>query len=269
MGGFGYGPYGGGPYGGGSAYNSAEDVLTRLRAIVNDSEVPGGDILTDAAPFTFTILNGGYERVQLELAKAGIETFTLDWWLIGLPIMPTIDPEARMVIDDTGCNILYPNSVGNVYSAVLQLPTNLVLPTVLSERQTATTNSAAEMNQPNGGITSDVQQLFLGDWEWKADGIRTRGALQSQDLKIVGEAKLPQLTTPSSAVPIRGVINAAAYYAAMIFAESRGGIIAPEFKAHADEEIFLRLQVSARRRQHKQVRRRPFSGRGGRRGTTL
>jgi hypothetical protein len=48
----------------------------------------------------------------------------------------------------------------------------------------------------------------------------------------------------------------------MIFAESRGGIIAPAFKTHADEEIFLRVQISARRRQRKQVRRRPYSGRG-------
>jgi hypothetical protein len=252
-----------------TTYNTAEDVLNRLRVIVNDSEVAGGDILTDTAPFTFQLLNGGYEKVQIDLAVAGIETFTLDWWLIALPIMPTVDPEGRMVIDDSGCNILYPNGVGNVYAGVPQLPTNLVLPLVLAERQTGSTNPAAEMNQPNGGIRSDAQQLFLLDWEWKADGIRTRGALQSQDLKITGEAQLPQLTVPTQLVPIRGVTNAVAYAAAVIFAESRGGIIAPEFKAHADEEIFRKLQTSARRRQHKQVRRRPFSGRGGRRGTTL
>lgn len=247
-----------------SAYNTAEDVLNRLRAIVNDSEVAGGDILTDSAPYTFILLNGGYERVQLELAKVGIETFIQDWWLIGLPTMPTVDPEARMVIDDTGCNVLYPNGVGDVFSMVPQLPTNLVLPLDLYERQTATTNNAQKMKQPNGGLLSTEQQSFLMDWEWKADGIRTRGAVQSQDLKIVGEAQMAQLVAPTDPVPIRGVLNAAAYFAAMIFAESRGGVIAPQFKLHADEEIFLRIQISARRRQRKQVRRRPYSGRGGR-----
>jgi hypothetical protein len=248
---------------GSSAYNTAEDVLTRLRVIVNDSEITGGDVLTDAAPFTFSLLNGGYERVQLELAKAGIETFIQDFWLIGLPVMPIVDPEGRMIIDDTGCNIFYPNGVGDVFSAVPQLPTNLVLPLDCFERQTGTTSEAARMKQPNGGLISDTQQAFLMDWEWKADGIRTRGALQSQDMKIVGEARLPQIIAPTDPVPIRGVLNAAAYFAAVMFAESRGGAVAPEWEKHATDEIFLRLQVNARRRQRKQVRRRPYSGRGG------
>jgi len=245
-----------------SAYNTAEDVLNRLRVIVNDSEVAGGDILTDSAPFTFTLLNGGYERVQLELAKVGIETFIQDWWLIGLPIMPTVDPEARMVIDDSGCNIIYPNGAGDVFASAPQLPINLLLPLDLYERQTGSTDEADKMEQPNNGLPSGSQQSFLMDWEWKADGIRTRGALQSQDVKIVGEANLPRLISPTDPVPIRGVLNAAAYFSAMIFAESRGGLISPQFKAHADEEIFLRIQISARRRQRKQVRRRPYSARG-------
>jgi hypothetical protein len=247
-----------------SAYNTAEDVLNRIRVIINDSEIAGGDVLTDTAPFTFTLLNGAYERVQLELAKAGVETFTAEWWLIGLPLMPTVDPEARMVVDDTGCNILYPNGVGDVFSMTPQLPTNLVLPLELYERQTNTTNFAARMKQPEGGLTAIEQQDFLVDWEWQTDGLRFRGAQQSQDVKIKGEQQLPLLVTPTTPVPIRGVLNAAAYFGAMIFAESRGGIIAPQYKTHADEEIFLRLQISARRRQRQQIRRRPYSGRGGR-----
>jgi hypothetical protein len=247
-----------------SAYNTAEDVLNRLRAIVNDSEVAGGDILTDSAPFTFTLLNGGYERVQLELAKAGIEVSSTEAWLIGLPTMPTVDAEARMVIDDTGCNMLYPNGAGDTFSMTPQLPVDLVLPLDLYERQTGTTMRASKMSQPNGGLRSGEQQLYLREWEWKADGLRTRGALQSQDLRIEYEKQLPQLAAPTDSVPIRGVLNAAAYFAAMIFSESRGGIIAPQFKMHADEEIFLRLQVSARRRQRKPGRRKPYSGRHGR-----
>jgi hypothetical protein len=247
-----------------SAYNTAEDVLNRLRVIVNDSEIAGGDILTDAAPFTFELLNGGFERVQVELAKVGIETFTKDWWLIGLPIMPTVDPEARMVIDDSGCNILYPSGVGDAFSQTPQLPTDLVFPLNCYERQTGTANFAGKMKQPEGGLTAIEQQLFLVDWQWMADGIRTRGALQSQDLKIEGESALPKLVSPSDPVPIRGVKNAAAYHAAVIYTESRGGAVAPQFVVHATDEVFIMQQLSARRRQKKQVRRRPYSGRGGR-----
>jgi hypothetical protein len=245
-----------------SAYNTAEDVLNRLRVIVADSEVAGGDIITDAAPFTFTLLNGGYERVQLELAKAGVEVSLTEAWLIGLPTMPTVDPEARMVIDDTGCNILYPNGIGNVFSLTPQLPTDLVLPLDLFERQTGTTFEAAQMRQARSSLVSGNQDLYLIEWEWKSEGLRTRGALQSQDVKIEYEKRLPQLAAPTDPVPIRGVVNAAAYFAAMIFSESRGGSISPAWKAHADEEIFLRLQVSARRRQRKPTRRRAYSSTG-------
>lgn len=252
-----------------SAYNTAEDVLNRLRLILNDSEVAGGDILTDAAPFTFECLDAGFERVQIELASVGVETMTAEAWLIGLPSMPTIDPEARMIIDDTGCNIIYPNGVGNTLANSPQLPSDLVLPVRLFERQTNTTNQKSKMVQPNGGLLPMTQQSFLVDWEWKADGIRTRGALQSQDVMIEYEKHLQKLVAPTDPVPIRGCTNAAAYYSALVFCESRGGAVSPAFKVDATEEMSLLKLVSSRRRQHKQVRRRPYSGRRGSNQSTL
>jgi hypothetical protein len=251
-----------------SAYNTADDVLTRIRTICNDSEVAGGDIITSTAPFAFDLLNAGFERVQLELAKYGVEVDTAEAWLIGLPTMPTIDPEARMVIDDTGCNILYPNGVGNMFSSSPALPADLVVPVKLSERQTGTTNPAQPLQQPNSGLIPFSQDLYLKQWEWEADGIRTLGAMQSLDVKIKYEKHLPKLVSPTDPVPIRGVVNAAAYFSALIFAEGRGGVVSPNFKQNASEEIFLLQQLSVRRKQHKQVRRRPYSGRGGR-GSSL
>jgi len=125
------------------------------------------------------------------------------------------------------------------------------------------------MWQPNGGLCSRQQQSCLGEWEWKADGLRFRGALQSQDLKITGEKSLPKLSAPTDPVPIRGVTNAAAYYMAKIFTESRGGAVAPIFAKDAQEEIFSIQSTSVRRRQRKQVRRRPYSGGGGRRSLPI
>ena len=246
------------------AYNTCEDVLNALRVIVNDSEVAGGDVLTDTAPFTFTLLNLAFRRVQIELAIVGVETQMTTAWLIGLPTIPTVDPEARMIVNDSGTQIVYPNGVGN---AVFNLPflfTDLVLPVRLWERQTGTANFVSKMAQPNTGLLNMVQQSFLVDWMWQNDGLVFRGALQSEDVKVEYEKALQPLAAPSDPVPIRGVVNAAAYYAALIFIGSRGGAILPEFKAEADAEIQLIKQLSTRRRQHKQVRRRPYSGRGGR-----
>jgi hypothetical protein len=249
-----------------TAYNTASDILNRVRVIVNDSEIAGGDVLTDTAPFTFPLLNAAFERVQMELAKVGVETQTDEAWLIALPAVPTIDPEARLIIDDSGTRIIYPNNVGNVLASSPQLPTNLILPLRLWERPTATAGfTGPPMRQANAGLLNLFQQTFLVDWEWQADGLRFRGATQSQDVKVKYEKQLPQLAAPTDAVPIRGVGNAAAYQAAKIFAASRGGAILAEFKIEADAEIFLLQQVSARRRQRKQVRRNPYSGRSGQR----
>jgi hypothetical protein len=252
-----------------SSYGVVEDVLLRLRTIVLDSEIPGGDTLTDSNFISFQIINSAYERVQLELARVGVETMTTEAWLIGLPSIVTVDPEARMIVDDTGTNIVYPNGIGNVFALTPQLPVDMILPLKLWERQNNTTNYLIPMQQPNTGLMDMSQQTTLVDWEWQTDGLRFRGALQSEDVKIKYEKHLPILVAPTDPVPIRGVVNAAAYQAARIFIASRGGAILPEFKAQADYEISLLQQISARRRQRKQVRRQPYSGRGTRRQSPI
>ena len=252
-----------------SAYGTCEDVLLRLRTIVNDSEIPGGDVITDTNFISFQLLNGAFERVQLELARVGVETMTSEAWLIGLPFMPFVDPEGRMIVDDTGTNIIYPNGIGNVFALTPQLPVDMILPLKLWERQNGTTNFLIPLQQPNTGLFDMDQQTTLVDWEWQTDGLRFRGSLQSEDVKIKYEKHLPLLVAPTDPVPIRGVVNAAAYQAARIFIASRGGAILPEFKVQADYEIMLLQQISARRRQRKQVRRQPYSGRGTRRQSPI
>jgi len=248
-----------------SSYVTCEDVLNRMRVFADDSEVAGGDVLTDTAPYTFSMVNSGFERVQIELARVGVETMQKESWLIGLPIMPIQDPEARMVVDDSGCNILYPNGSGDIFSNTPQLPTDLILPLRLWERQTGTTGYLGRpMQQPNDGLLDIAQQTYLIDWQWSEDGLRFRGATQSQDVKILYEKALPKLIAPTDPVPIRGVLNAAAYWAVKPFIESRGGMIAPAIKQAAMEEIVLLQQIAARRRQRKQVRRKPYSGIGSR-----
>jgi hypothetical protein len=248
-----------------TAYVTAENVLNRIRMILNDSEVAGGDVLTDTAPFTFQVLNAAFERVQIELASVGVETYAKEAWLIAIPTPPINDSECRVVVDDSGCNILYPNGVGDVFSLTPQLPTDLVVPLKLWERQSGTQNyTGPPMRQCNDGLLNMIQQTFLVDWAWMADGLQFRGALQVQDVKIRYEKQLAQLAAVTDPVPIRGVTNAAAYWGAKVFCESRGGVVAPIFSKNADDEVFKLKQISTRRRQRKQVRRQPYSGRGGR-----
>lgn len=244
-----------------SSYNTVEQVLNRLRVILNDSEIQGGDVLTDTAPFSLELVQGGFERVQIELANVGVETLQKEWWILGIPSVPIVDPEGRVTVDDAGCEITYPNGIGNAFSLSPQLPPDLVVPMKLWERQNGTPNFVSDMVQPNTGLTHISQQAFLVDWQWEGDQLTFRGALQVQDVKVKGEKVLPRLVAVTDPVPIRGVVNAAAYQSARIFVESRGGQVAPQYQLDAQQEIDLLRGISARRRQRKQVRRRPYSGR--------
>jgi hypothetical protein len=248
-----------------SSYQNVEFLLNRIRLILNDSEIQGGDVVTDTAPFTFNMVNSAFERVQIELATVGVETMTTEAWLINLPAMPISDPEGRLIVDDTGCDIVYPSGVGDVFSQVPQLPVDLVIPLKLWDRPNGSTGfTGPPLKQCNDGLLNIIQQGGLIDWQWQTDGLRFRGATQARDVKVKYEKQLAQVAAPTDPLPIRGVINAAAYHAARIFAESRGGSISPAFIADAQAEIDLLKQISARRRQRKQVRRKPYSGRGGR-----
>lgn len=249
-----------------SAYNSVESILNRIRMILNDSEVAGGDVFTDTAPFTFDCLNLGFERVQIQLAGRGIETFKNEAWLIGVPAISVFDPEARVIINDAGSTVVYPNNPGAAFfSLTPQLPTDLVYPLKLWERANGTTGFVGgPMKQRNGGLANISQQNYLIDWEWKNDGLRFRGALQVIDVKIEYERSLPKLVAPGDSVPIRGVGNAVSYESAKAFCESRGGAISPAFAKNATDELEALYMTSSRRRQRKQVRRQPYSGRGNR-----
>ena len=249
----------------GSAYSNLESVLARARVIINDSAIAGGDILTDSYAGVLPLCDIAYEAVQVKLSNAGVDVFINYAWLIGLPAVTTLDPEARLIITDTGYNIIYPSGVGDSSGNSPLLPPDMVVPSQLSERQSGTSNFAVPMVEPNNGIRNYVQQSFLIDWEYGSyqgdDCLMFRGALQVQDVKLKYEKKLPLFGAVTDPLPIRGVDNAAAYEIAAVFAEARGGSVAGKFALRADEEIYQLSLKSVRKSQRQHSRRRPFSSR--------
>ncbi|SRR6266550_3616928 len=247
-----------------TAYGTCETVLLRARAILNDMEIQGGDVLTDVAPFSIQFLQIAYESVQRQLAIVGVEVNVSYAWLLAIPTMPINDPEGRLIIDDSGTHIVYPNGANGSNFALPQLPVDLVVPLKLWERQTNTVNNPGLMAHPPGGLRTMGQQTFLVDWEWVGDKLEFRGALQSQDVKIKYEKQLAPIVSVNDPVPIRGVLNAAAYETAAAFAASRGSTLAAGYDKVGQSEIHALQQLSVRQRQRGHHRRQPYSGSGGR-----
>jgi hypothetical protein len=254
----------------GSAYTSVDEILSRARVILNDAVIAGGDVLTNTYPGMSSLVNLAYANIQKELTSVGVEVFTDYVWLMAVPVMPTVDPEARLIITDTATNIIYPSGIGDAAFVAPQLPSDMIEPLELWERQNGTANRAIEITEPNDGLSNSSQGLYLMEWEWGAyqsvDALMFRGALQVQDVKIKYVKQLPRIAGPLDPVPLRGVDNAAAYQVAKIFATGRGSTVAASFGADGKNEIFLLQSIATRKGQRKRSRRQPYSGRTGRHG---
>ena len=254
---------------GGSAYGTVADILKRARVILNDAKDPGGDILQDTYPGAISLVQIAYENIQKELASVGAEVFTDYIWLLSVPIVPTVDPEARIIITDSGSNLIYADHVGDVAYAAPLLPPDMIVPLKLWERQHGSHGFTAEMKENNDGLLNIAQSLSLIDWEWGAyqgnDCLMLRGAQQVQDIKIKYLKQFWTVAAVTDPVPIRGVDNAAAYQVAKIFAAARGALIADDFYKEGQNEIFLLQSIAVRKSQRQRARRIPYSGRGNRR----
>jgi len=251
---------------GGSAYGTVGDILRKARVILNDAKVPGGDILKDTYPGAISLINIAYERIQGELSSVGVEVLTDYAWIMAIPVVATVDPEARIIVTDSATNRIYPSGLGDAFFAAPILPPDMIVPLKLWERQNGTANFAIEMRQANDGLLNLAQSLALVDWKWGTyqsnDCLMFRGALQVQDVKIKYEKHLWSLAAVTDPVPIRGVDNAAAYQVAKVFAAARGSEIAGAFAKEGEEEIFLMQSTAVRRTQRIPSRRIPYSGRG-------
>lgn len=255
---------------GGSAYGTVADILRKARAILNDAEVPGGDAFTDSCARALPLVSLAYSHIQGKLSTVGVEVLSDYFWLVGIPTVATVDPEARIIVTDSACNLIYPNGVGDAAFVAPILPPDMIVPLKLWERQNGTANPAVPMKQPNDGLLNLPQALYLVDWEWGAyqsnDCIMFRGALQIQDVKIKYAKQFWSLAAVTDPVPIRGVDNAAAYEVAMMVAGTDAPAVEAIFGKKAEEEIFLLQSIAVRKTQRQRVRRIPYSGRSHRRG---
>jgi hypothetical protein len=237
-------------------YPTAEEVLNRARALINDARIAGGEVLTDNVPASFQYLNSAYERVQHELAAAGIETFEKEAIMTNVPAVVSQDASVQVSITFTGTNN------GTTTSPSPVLPADLLVPLRLWERQNGSSEVFVPMVQPKDGLRSAVQSSRLQVWEWRQDGIYLIGSTQANDIRIRYEAELSDLAATSDAAGILGAKSALAYAVAFEFAVAHGaqGAASDFQQLYADALERMKLR-SSRRQQHTPHRRRPYSWR--------
>lgn len=237
------------PFLGSSAYNTAGQVTSLTRSLLND--VPG-NWATDTVLLPY--LNSAYRVLQRKVANAGGGGFVTDDVLLVVPAVPFAqqDPGTEVVINDASAP---PN----------QLPSNLLIPLKIWERPNLTTQDFVEMQDltNKGGLPSRLQGTALGVWEWRTDGIYFIGATRDIQIRLRYQSAYPDLFGPTDVILMRGAQEALAYAAAGLAGMARGSPLAQQMETLSQDAVEDVILENVRANQVSGVRRRAYGARMG------
>lgn len=248
-----------------SGSTSLETIMNLVRSLINDTQAgqtntPGeGQIFTDnpaISPFTQPFLNSSIRELYRELRNVGQAVLIKDNVIIkNLPVMnsPTQgvavpDPAVQTYLSTSG----YFDGV-QLWSNFL-LPSDLIYPERVWERQTGSNNAFTPMSQAKFGLSPQAQAPWLGEWEWRNENINFRGATQPRDIRLRYYCQLPQffsqtLDFSSTFVPIMDCTDAVAYKTAVKYARMLGSPGLADLIAEAKEQLFQLKNANTRRAQ--------------------
>jgi hypothetical protein len=235
------------PVVGSSAYNTAGQITSLVRSLLNDSQ---GNLFTDTVLLPYA--NSAYRKVQRALGNAGAGGFLSDDVLLVVPAVTTPDTSLQVSITDATAP---PN----------QLPTDLLVPVKLWERPNGSSDDFVEMVDMtrHGGLPSRMQDVTLSVWEWRGDGIYFLGATQDTQIRLRYLKAYPDLTDATSPVLVRNAQEAIAYATAALAGWSRGSPLSEKWDEAASDALEDLISQAVRREQQSLRRRRPFSLRSG------
>src|ERR1700683_4447899 len=170
------------PVVGSSAYNSAGQITSLVRSLLNDAQ---GNLFTDTVLLPYA--NSAYRKLQRALGNAGGGGFIQDDVMLVVTAVPEADPSLQVSITDATAP---PN----------QLPTDLLVPLKLWERANLSSDDFVEMTDltNHGGLPSHQQGICLEYWEWRTDGIYFLGATQDNQIRLRYEKAYPDLVDATS-----------------------------------------------------------------------
>jgi len=233
------------PVVGSSAYNTAGQITTLVRSLLNDAQ---GNLFADTLLLPY--LNSAYRKVQRAIGNVGGGGFIQDDTVLVVTAVGQQDPSLQVSISDATAP---PN----------QLPTDLLVPLKIWERANGSSDDFVEMVDltRNGGLPSRDQDVNLSVWEWRADGLWFVGATQDTQIRLRYLKAYPDFTDATSPVLVRNAQEALAYATAALAGWSRGSPLAEKWDGAAADAIEDLVVAAVRREQQTARRRRPYSSR--------
>jgi len=233
------------PVVGSSAYNTAGQITSLVRSLLNDA---AGNLFTDGVLLPYA--NAAYRKVQRALANVQSGTFLTDDALLVIPAVSAVDTSLQVAVTDATAP---PN----------QLPTDLLVPLKLWERAAGSSDAFAEMADltGHGGLPSREQGSSLQFWEWRSDGMYFLGAIRDTQIRLRYEKAFPDLGDATSPVLVRNAQEAIAYFTAAMASAARGAPQALRWDLAGADALEDLVQRATQREQHSTRRRRPYAWR--------
>ena len=182
-----------------------------------------GDILADGQPYLFPMLEGCYEDLQDRLIDGGVNTYYTYQIITGLTAVASTDPTTQVTLSYSG----YYD--GAVMHASPTLPTNMLMPLEIWERQTGSVASWSPVVPVSDSISTRPQTSIFGIYDWQTDELWFPGATLSRDIKMKFILYAPELTGPSSPVLIARSKVAFGNMLVAAACKARGGVNAAQF----------------------------------------
>lgn len=270
-----------------SPYPMLETALNLSRTRLNDAIASlGGDILTDAQPFTGAMVNAAWRALQAFLCNLGYSRYKK--WFTGLryPVTAAQDPSVMNFLSWTQ----FYDGVGYYSTGVDLLPQDFIAPLRVTERRNngavpydATVNNTrfTPMLLCPDGIPEGMKRPRNGFFNWENDMLVFPGSLISMDFKIEYAAYSadfittndilgvptanPPIAPANMPIPIMRSESALANYIAAECASGRTDADAQSFLAAAEKDAKLLMNNSdVKLKQRRPVQRRAYAhSRGG------
>ena len=163
------------------------DILNTCRLRLNDKmpslQAYSGKLLDETQATTQQAFNSGWRVLQEDLAECGVERFKGDTVISGIPPVTNPDPASK-------CSISWSAFFdGTNFQAQPVLPSNLVTPLWMSERQSGMNWQFPNPKYPNmeccvDGMPTPIKTQRNRFWEWREEQIFFPGSLVPMDFRI-------------------------------------------------------------------------------------
>jgi hypothetical protein len=243
-------------------YSLVNEAMDLARTRLNDAiQQLGGDILKDSQPFSQTMANGAWRRLQHFLANMGYARLVDEVVIQSLPICASADPATQCWLDWTG---FYDGTqVWTNYA----LPQKCSFPLKLWDRVSGfNAGWGRHLDQVMDGLPATFKYQRNAIFDWRNDRIYMPGTNMPVDLRVRFGQYLPNFQTQGETqwyqqpIPIVGAVDALADYICVEASDGRDDVDSQTFKTRAEGEAKLLFNPDVRIKNRTNVRRQPRSG---------